>query len=60
MLLQKKPARQSLITKPGIIILDAAPTDADYKTCFKEGMARIRQKGKYGYMNILGLVINSL
>jgi len=53
----KKQARQSIITKPGIILIDAAPTDADYNTCFKDGMARIRQKGKYGYMNVLGLVI---
>jgi hypothetical protein len=53
----KKQARQSLITKPGIILLEATPTDADYNTCFKEGMARIRQKGKYGYMNMLGMVI---
>lgn len=52
----KKQARQSLFTVAGIIVLDAAPTDPEYKTYFKEGMARIRKNGKYGYMNELGLV----
>jgi hypothetical protein len=49
-------ARWRIINKKGEIILETSPNDYSYKTYYKEGLARLSKKSKYGFMDTTGKV----
>jgi len=54
---KKLLARWRIINKKGEILLETSPNDYTYKTYFKEGLARLSKKFKYGFMDAAGNVV---
>lgn len=50
-------ARQSIIHKNGKIVLETAPNAYNYETYFKEGLARVMQNFKCGFMDYNGKIV---
>lgn len=50
-------ARWRIINKKGEILLETSPNDYTYKTYFKDGLARLSVKYKYGFMDATGKAV---
>jgi hypothetical protein len=50
-------ARWRIINRKGEILLETSPNDYTYKTYYKEGLARLSKKFKYGFMDATGKLV---